>query len=385
MNKALITPGLLSWARGRRGLAASELARKLSVKPEKIAAWESGESRPTFRQAQRLAQALYVPFGYLYLAEPPAEKLPIPDLRTVGDDPPRAPSPDFLDLVNDVLTKQQWYREYQEANGGERSTFVGRYTANDDAETIAADIRDALSIDDDVLRNGVSNLNGFLRDLTLRSEKLGILVMRSGVVGNNNHRPLDVNEFRGFAISDDRAPLMFVNGRDSKAAQVFTLAHEMAHLWIGEGGVSNPDYALPPDEQGNDVERLSNRVAAETLVPSADFPARWRNGSASIEANMRRLSSYYSMPPLYARIPDWGEVEDYLTLDSQPVKDNSQGVGTFHSTVLSRNGRVFSSAVISSATEGDLPLGEAAELMNVKVGTMSTISERLFGDKLSHA
>lgn len=323
MNKVLITPGVLSWARCRRGLAASELARKLSVKPEKIAAWESGESRPTFRQAQRLAQALYVPFGYLYLAEPPAEKLPIPDLRTVGAKPPRAPSPDFLDLVNDVLTKQQWYREYRESNGGEPLPFVGRYTANDAAETIAADIRDTLSIDDD-MRKGAATWGDFLRELTLRSEDLGILVMRSGVVGNNNNRPLDVNEFRGFAISDDLAPLVFVNGRDAKSAQIFTLAHEMAHLWIGEGGVSNPDCALPPDEQGNDIERLSNRVAAETLLPSADFPVRWRNCSASIKTNMRRLWIYYnvsSAPPLHAPL-DWVEVEDYSPLRRGSVADS---------------------------------------------------------------
>ncbi len=399
VSAALITPSVLSWARGRRGLAASELARKLSVKPEKIAAWESGESRPTFRQAQRLAQALYVPFGYLYLAEPPVEKLPIPDLRTVGDKPPRAPSPDFLDLVNDVLTKQQWYREYQEANGGEPLPFVGRYTADDAPETIAADIRDALSIDGD-MRKGAATWGDFLRELILRSEDLGILVMRSGVVGNNNNRPLDVNEFRGFAISDDIAPLVFVNGRDAPAAQVFTLAHEMAHLWIGEGGVSNPDYALRSDEQASAVERLSNRVAAETLVPSADFRARWRNGSMSVELNMERLSRHYKVSNMVAlrRACDLGLVapKDYWTLyewtlteemilASEYASYKGQGVGNFHFTVLARNGRAFSKAVVTSAADGDIPLGEAAGMLNVKIKALSAISEILFGDRLSVA
>ena len=394
MSEALITPSVLSWARGRRGLAASELARKLSVKPEKVLAWESGESRPTFRQAQRLAQKLYVPFGYLFLEEPPAEKLPLPDLRTVGDKPPREPSPDFLDLVNDVLTKQQWYREYREANGGEPLPFVGRYGADDDAETIAADIRSTLSIDDD-MRKGAAGLDGFLRELVLRSEDLGILVMRSGVVGNNNNRPLDVDEFRGFAISDDLAPLVFVNGRDAKAAQIFTLAHELAHLWIGEGGVSNPDYALGSDEHDSAVERVSNRVAAETLVPSADFRARWRNGSESVETNMRRMSRHYKVSRIAAlrQAHDLGLVatEDYwrlyeeMALNAPTEKDGGQSGGDFRFTVLVRNGRAFSKAVISSAAEGDLLLIEAARLMDVKVGTLSAISERLFGDRLSIA
>lgn len=399
MSAALVTPRVLSWARDRRGLAASDLARKLSVKPERVEAWESGKSRPTFRQAQRLAQALYVPFGYLFLEEPPAPKLPLPDLRTVGDKPPREPSPVFLDLVNDVLTKQQWYREYREANGGEPLPFVGRYGADDDADMIAENIRGTLSIDDD-MRNSASNWGGFLRELTLRSENLGILVMRSGVVGNNNNRPLDADEFRGFAISDALAPLVFVNGRDAKAAQIFTLAHEMAHLWIGESGVSNPDYALGSDEHGNAIERVSNRVAAETLVPSADFRARWRNGSMSVETNMRRLSHHYKVSRMVAlrQAYDLGLVasEDYWTLyestlseemwfASRLSKNSEQVGGNFHFTVLSRNGRAFSSAVITSAAEGDLLLSEAASLMNVKVGTLAAISERLFGDRLSLA
>ena len=393
MSEALITPGVLSWARRRRDLDADGLARKVGVKPENVKAWEAGDGLPTFRQAQKAAEALYIPFGYLFLREPPAERLPIPDLRTVGDKPPRAPSPDFLDLVNDILTKQQWYREYREAAGAEPLPFVGRYGVDDDAETIAADIRGALSIDDD-MREGAADLDAFRRELTLRCEGLGVLVMRSGIVGNNTRRPLDVDEFRGFAISDDLAPLVFVNGRDAKAAQIFTLAHEMAHLWIGEGGVSNPDYKLRADEQGNDVERVSNRVAAETLIPSADFLARWRN-DAPIEENMRRMSRRYKVSAIAAlrHALDLGLVtpNDYWTqyekmaLNGPPARGESKRGGDFYATVLSRNGRAFASAVISSVAEGDIPLGEAARLLDVNVGDLPDISERLFGNRSSIA
>lgn len=391
MSEALISPRVLTWARRRRDLDAAGLARKLNVKPEKVKAWEAGDGLPTFRQAQRTAEALYIPFGYLFLSEPPAEKLPIPDLRTVGDKPPREPSADFLDLVNDVLTKQQWYREYREAEGAEPLPFVGRYGVDDDAETIAADIRGALSIDDD-MRNGVANWDEFRRELTRRCEGLGILVMRSGIVGNNTRRPLDVNEFRGFVISDDLAPLVFINGRDAKAAQIFTLAHEMAHLWIGEGGVSNPDYKLSSDKQGSEVERVSNRVAAETLIPSADFRAQWRDAEPA-EENMRRLSRHYKVSGIAAlrHALDLGlvEPEDYWTLyedmalNAPPAKGKSKGEGDFYATVLSRNGRAFASAVISGAAEGDLLLGEAARLLDVNVGNLPDISERLLRDRSS--
>lgn len=394
MSEALISPCVLTWARRRRDLDAAGLARRLGVKPEKVKAWESGDGRPTFRQAQRAAEALYIPFGYLFLREPPAERLPIPDLRTVGDKPPREPSADFLDLVNDILTKQQWYREYREAEGADPLPFVGRYGVDDDAEAIAADIRGALPIDDE-MRNRAANWDEFRRELTRRCEGLGILVMRSGIVGNNTRRPLDVDEFRGFAISDDLAPLVFINGRDAKAAQIFTLAHEMAHLWIGEGGVSNPDYKLRSDEQGSDIERVSNRVAAETLIPSDDFRERWRNGSTSIETNMRRLSRHYKVSGIVAlrQAFDLGlvEPEDYWTLyedmalSAPPVKSGGKGGGDFYATVLSRNGSAFASAVISGAAEGDLLLDEAARLLGVNVGRLPGISERLFGDRSSIA
>lgn len=225
--------------------------------------------------------------------------------------------------------------------------------------------------------------------------------MRSGIVGNNTHRPLDVDEFRGFAISDDLAPLVFVNGRDAKAAQIFTLAHEMAHLWIGEGGVSNPDYKLRSDEQGSDVERVSNRVATETLVPSADFIARWQNGPTSVKTNMRSLSRHYKVSGIVAlrhafdlglvESEDyWTLYEDYrtdeeMTLNAPPAKGEVRGGGNFYATVLSRNGHTFASAVISSAEEGNILLGEAANLLNVNVGTLTAISEWLSGDRLSIA
>ena len=280
MTEAMVTPNLLTWARQRRGMDLSALASTLNVKPEAVSAWESGERRPTFRQAQRFARSLYIPFGYLYLSEPPVEVLPIADFRTMPGQTPPSPSADLMDLLNDVLGKQQWYREFRESEGIEELPFIGHFTTADSVESVATDIRDVIDVDG--ARQQASNWEGFMRSLTLNAEDSGIMVMRSGVVGNNTRRPLDVKEFRGFSIGDHIAPLIFINGRDFKGAQLFTLAHEMAHIWTGEGGISNPDYSLQSELHDNTVELFCSRVAAETLVPSDDFRSRWPFASASL-------------------------------------------------------------------------------------------------------
>lgn len=394
MGRAYVNPEVARWARHRRGLSVEVVAKKLNVKSEAILDWELGEGQPTFRQAQRLAHGLHIPFGYLFLPAPPEQGLPIPDFRTVADQSRHEPSADFLDLLDDVLTKQQWFREHLEAEGAEPVSLIGRYTVDDDIEDIAADIRMALEVDDDLRRVSTSS-DGFLRELVRRTEELGILVLRSGVVGSNNSRPLDVEEFRGFAICDKLAPLIFINGRDYRVAQVFTLAHELTHLWIGETGVSNPDYTLRSSEQGNLVERVANRVAAETLVPSEDFVTRWQNGSTPVESNVRSLTSHYRVSSMVILRQAYDleliPPEDYWVQYGQVVSRMSEATpngdsgGNFYFTLLARNSNTFVRTVISSVAEGSLLFNEAAGLLNVRVSTLRGISEHLFGSTLSLA
>lgn len=201
--KAHINPNILRWMRERGGLNVADAAHAAGMSPDQLTHWEAGESQPTFLQAQKLAQALHAPFGYLFLAEPPTEGLPLPDLRTVGTAPVPRPSIDLLDTIRLSLQRQAWYVEHLHDQGSEPLPFVARFTTDAPVRTVAADIRAVLGID---VETGQRNWEIYFRQLVNAAEASGILVMRSGIVGNNTHRPLDVGEFRGFAVGHPLAP-----------------------------------------------------------------------------------------------------------------------------------------------------------------------------------
>jgi len=384
-TEAFINPAVLRWARQREHLTRVNAARSVGFNEERLEAWEAGTDRPTLRQAQTLAQKLGIPFGYLYLPSPPVEELPLPDLRTVADAATLAPSPELSAVLADVLAMQEWYREYLEEAGAEPITFVGRFTlaANPEPRIVADEIRERFGINGDV-RQRVHSWEEFLRYFIQTSEAQGVMVLRSGVVGNNAHRKLEVAEFRGFAISDDLAPLVFINGQDAKAAQIFTLAHEIAHLWFGVSGISNPNYRALSSEQGNPVERLCNRTAAELLVPSADFSEQWQNADA-IEENLQRLAARYRVSAFVVlrqaydlkRIDGETYWTNYDALLGKTTKPQGGG-GNFYATLFARNSKTMTTAIVRALAEGKILHRDAARLLNVKVSTLAGISRHVF-------
>ena len=237
MTTAFLTPELITWARNRSHLTHGELAKRVNVSETLLSAWEKGDAHPTLRQAEKLAQRLHVPFGFLFLSSPPALEIALPDLRTVQGTPLSDPSPEFYDVFNDALRKQEWYKNYLEDQGTKPLPFVGRFSLTTPMNEVASDIHFTLTMSQE-LRHQSADWEAFLQNLMLKAEQIGVLVLRNSVVGNNTHRPLSPKEFRGFVISDDIAPLVFLNGGDAKSAQIFTLVHELAHLWIGESGLS---------------------------------------------------------------------------------------------------------------------------------------------------
>src|SRR6185369_13452647 len=271
MNLSL-TPKVLRWARERAGLDQRTLAKKVTGKPtaERVKQWEQ-TGLLTFAQVKKLAHATHTPEGFLYLNEPPDDRLPIPDFRTLGDESVKPPSPDLLDTIQIMQRRQMWMRDFLIEEAQSHLEFVGSATLNSNVQTVASDIRKTLGVAGG-WANEESTWTDALMHLRQKIEAAGILIVINGVVGNNNHRKLDPDEFRGFVLSDEYAPLVFINGADFKAAQMFTIAHEVAHLWINRDGVSNFEAMQPPPIR---VEQWCNQVAAEFLVPTAELSQVW--------------------------------------------------------------------------------------------------------------
>ena len=391
MTEALVTPSVLAWARHRSGLDTAQLANRLNVKPEAIGAWEEAERKPTFRQAQRLAQTLNVPFGFLFLSGPPEQKLPIPDRRNFfGQEPPQ-PSPALVDVLSDAMTKQQWYREYREAEGAVEPPSIGRFSVTDSAKAVSDHIRDAIDLDGAVRQ--AFTLKSFLSELSRSLEDSGVIVMRSGVVRNNPHRPLDADEFRGFVVNDDIAPLIFINDRDFSSAQTFTLAHETALIWVGESGLSNPDYRSVFQEQNDYVAQFCNQVAADMFAPlgnrihgrSEDNQASDHIQQAVVAADSPisvRFAAQLSNLNLILDDRYWdGQVQ--FNQASREGKTSGGHGAAYYNVLIARNGTLLTEAVVSSLLEGTLLYREAADLLNVRPKTVLKIVEHLSADRRS--
>lgn len=367
-----VRPTLLRWARERSGADIAFFDRRFPHLDE----WERGAEQPTFKQLERFATATHTPVGYFFLSEPPIERVPIPDFRTVADRQTQGPSPDLLDTVYLCQQRQEWYRNFAVSLGDRPLEFPGSIRITADVVQTAANIRDALGIDLDE-RRLLPTWTDALRQFIAQADESGVLVMVSGVVGSNNRRKLNPQEFRGFAMADDLAPLVFINGADTKAAQMFTLAHEIAHIWLGQSALSDAQARALPD---NKVERWCNQVAAELLVPLAAFSAEY-NRRSELRAELNRLAKQFKVSTLVIlrRIHDsgglkgeayWQAYENELTLLRAIPKGSG---GDFYLTLGARAGKRFARALVTSTLEGRSTFTEAFRLLGFK--KMATFNE----------
>lgn len=383
--KVTLQPTVLKWARERVELDAAALAKKLSTTEEKVFAWEE-DGVLTYKRAEKLAEKTHTPFGYLFLEEPPVESLPISDFRTVGSEEPKRPSPELLDVLFDAMSKQAWYRDYLIEMGESRLDYIGSTRLEDTPAQVGRRICHHFGFDS-ASRAEASDWKVALNLMFDLCEERGVLVTRTGMAQSNTHRPLKVEEFRGFALSDPYAPLIFINSRDSHAAQMFTLVHELVHLWLGLSGVSNLTSTYAPSAR---VEQFCNQVAAEVLVPvdvlreqllqigEDDDPIRClvRHFKVSSLVILRRLRDVDELDANTFRKLYKDEEARFASIQARQKAKG--GGGNYYASKNVQVGRRFARALIGSALEGRTPYREAYSLLGVrKAETFNNFARQL--------
>ena len=376
-----LSPDVLRWARERAGLEAKTLARKIGVQSSRVDEWERS-GRISIVQVDKLAHNTHTPVGYLYLQDPVDDRLPIPDFRTLRDRPLGRPSPDLLETIQTMLRRQWWMRDWLLEEENEPIGFVGSVSLGMNPIEAADSMRTTLRLEYG-WADEEANWTGAMRSLRVKIEDVGVLVVINGVVGNNTHRKLNPEEFRGFALVDAYAPLIFINGTDAKAAQMFTLVHELAHIWVGEGGVSNFEDMEPLPHE---VEQYCNAVAAEILVPEVEFRSVWKT-IPHYEQSYRFLARRFKVSSIVAarRAMDLQLIDResffdfYRAWQKDVFKQQSIGKsgGDFWKNQNVRIGKNFGAAVVRAAKEGRLLYRDAYSLTGLKGKTFDDFARKM--------
>lgn len=259
----LIKPDIMKWAIR----ASNKNINALIEKFDKIELWTIKESEITVGQLNKLSKELKIPFGYFFLQNPPEEKISLLQCRTIENLDIAQPSRDLIDTIRTMETKQEYMRDFIIEDGHQPLKFVGSASENDNPVELAVEIRRTLG-----LHKGWNEDNSEVFN-TLREaiSRVGILVMQNGVVGSNNKRVLDLTEFRAFVLIDEYAPLIFLNAKDSYTGRLFSLCHELVHIWLGTDELFNDNDQLSKLVNNKKMENFCNQVAAELLIPSEDL------------------------------------------------------------------------------------------------------------------
>lgn len=389
-DKAFITPNVLKWARESAKMSEETAAAKASVTVDRLQEWESGTSQPTIKQAQTLAKAYKRPFALFFLPEIPRDFQPLQDFRKSGS---KALTTSSIFIIREIQQKQAWISDAYADNDEIKLPFVGRFNINSDPQAVAQDILKTLDIHPDRYKS-----ENPIKEWIDAAETKGIFVSRTSFI--HSRLKLDSEELQGFAISDPYAPFVFVNSDDWNAPQLFTLLHEIAHIWIAETGISNdvePD--IKNKEKFHPVELFCNEVAANALMPK-DIILNFGNqiyqdskevfktakllGVSSFALLVRALNLGLISVPVYQKLKKQADVDfsEYLKREAektakQKEKDNPGGPNYFL-LLLNRNSRLFTQTVLDAFRGGSIEPTLASNLLNVQINKFQKLEAQLF-------
>ena len=380
--KVDIQPAIINWAMSQ--IDESQLGIKLL---NNVKQWLDGTKTPTFKQIEDFSRKANIPLGYFFLQTPPVEKIELIEYRTIDSLELVNPSRNLIDTINEMERVQDWMKTYRQDTGFDVLPLVGSLKGQTEVSTIVAKIRSDLDLEKDWYNRGKNATDSF-NYLRNQLDKSGIIVMLNGIVGKNTHRALSIDEFRAFAMVDEWAPLIFINSADSQGAKLFSLIHEIAHIWLGEDDLFNDrrnSHNVKP------LEVLCNAVASELLVPFELFIREWNNAEANdkqekislLAKTFRCSESVIARKALDAKKISKKLYEDIVSeaLEAYKVlkETRESGGGDYYNTAKTRLDGCFVRALCESVASGRTTFTEAFRLTNTSSKTFAEVAMRLGG------
>jgi Zn-dependent peptidase ImmA (M78 family) len=370
-----INPTMLTWAIARAGHVLDDFLAKYP----KVQEWIEQVKNPTVKQLEDFAKRVHIPFGYLFLKEPPKEQIPFPFFRT-GKNSTRQVSLNVYDTILILQRRQDWLTDYLIENEEQPLPFVGRFDGKANYETIVADIRKTLDLPIEWTKD-FQTFEDTLGFITKKIEEVGVMINFNGVVENNTHRVIPVDECRGFVLVNEMVPFMFVNAVDAKAAQLFTIIHELVHVWLGESAGFENQNLLPANDP---IEKLCDQVAAEFLVPATSFNHLWKT-----KADIASLAKYFKVSQIVIarRALDLGKIDnaEFFQFYSNYMegirlkKENQGSGGDFYATARKRISVSFASYVNQAVKQNKLLYRDAYKITGLRGDTYQNfVTNHLF-------
>lgn len=392
--EALVNPPLLIWARQQAGYTLEKAAEKLRLGKRSaeerlttLRRWESGQERPTLRQAQDLAKIYKRPFTIFFLPQPPQDPPIQSEYRRLPGVRPGAESPELRFGLRDLHRRRDFAIELMEENEDEPLRFQLSARLSEEPEAIGRRLREStgITLEAQLRWKGEYPAWRAWRDAV---ERLGALVFQIPGVA--------YEEARGVVLFLQPLPVIGVNSKESPFARPYTLLHEVAHLMLNQGGDELPaDRERRSERDWGALERFADAVAAAALLPQeailGETAVREHGRDPQWETEIiLTLARRYSVTPLalMTRLVNLGKTnwnfyhqwtEEWKRQWAGRTKSKQEGGPSRVETVLSRVGPTFASLVLDSLERDLISPMAAADYLDLKVYHFENLKSELRG------
>lgn len=366
------------------GMPPAVAAKKIGVAEERLMDWEEGNSQPTIKQLRKIANTYKQSFAAFFLREAPTiPKLPLKDYRRLPGAINHELSHEIIMDVRSSMERRLISLDLMQLNGIEVGKFSYYGSTDEGVDVLSKRIRRDLGVsfaEQIKLRNPSKGFKYWREAL----EDLGVLVFQSSSI--------DIGDMRGYSVYEDYLPVIVVNRKDAEAARIFTMLHELVHIYLRASGLCDLESRtdIPPEEQR--LEQFCNDVAANTLVPRKHFNSNdilLKNDTniwSDIEISSLAKEYCVSREMIARRLVEVGRAdkvfyrdkrEEYLDEYKKAKARKPSGFVPPSVDVLSKGGRKFSGLVIQSLKSKKINSTQASELLGVKLKHIKKISSSL--------